>query len=301
MRITVWFYRRFGRRLSALFILPVVAYFFLTDGRGRRASRQYLGRVYALPAGRAALGRRPGLRESFRHYREFGLNVLDRLCFAVGDESLDVVFHGREHFGELIAARRGALLLGAHLGSFDALRALATQAGIVVHVLMFTRHAPRINALLRRLNPDVDVRVVDLAEASLDAVFRLRGCVERGEFVAILGDRVGAGERARVAHAPFLGAPAPFPQGPFILASALRCPVLLMVGLRRSRGRYDVFAEPLVERVVLPPAEHARRLDELVAAYARRLEWYCLQAPYQWFNFFDFWDDERLASGSAPA
>jgi predicted LPLAT superfamily acyltransferase len=291
--LTALFYRVFGRRLSAWFILPVVVYFFVTDRRGRRASRRYLERVYARPAGARALGHRPTTRDAFRHYYEFGLATIDRLRFTLGGRDVEVVLHGREHFAPLLAARRGAVLLGAHLGSFDALRVLAAREGITVNVLMTTRHAPRINAVLRRLNPDLDVRVIEPGGHAVDTAARLRACVERGEFVAILGDRVAESARARVVRAPFLGRPAAFPSGPFLLAGALGCPVLLMLGLRRTAAAYEVFTEPLADRVDLRRAERAERVADLARRYAARLEAYCVEAPYQWFNFFDFWDEER--------
>jgi predicted LPLAT superfamily acyltransferase len=79
MRLTAWVYRILGPRIAALFVLPIVTYFFLTDPRGRRASRRYLGRLEAAKRCRGALGRRPGLRHVFRHYREFAGTTLDRI------------------------------------------------------------------------------------------------------------------------------------------------------------------------------------------------------------------------------
>jgi predicted LPLAT superfamily acyltransferase len=302
MRITVWVYRRLGHRVSSWFITPIVAYFFATDWRGRRASRCYLERLYAAPGGAGALGHRPRALDSFRHYREFALTLLDRVAFALGkDDAYEVVVHGREHLEALMAGGRGAILVGAHIGNFDALRALARRRGAIVSAVMFTRHAVRINALLRELDPAGDVRVVYVDFAAPDAALRLRGCIERGEFVAILGDRVVPSRRARVVRVPFLGADAPFPQGPFLLAAALGCPVLLVVGLRRGERAYDVFAEPLAEDVPAAPRLRADRLPAIVARYANRLEAYCVRAPYQWFNFYDFWGNDTAPSSSPPA
>jgi predicted LPLAT superfamily acyltransferase len=293
MWVTAQVYRLFGPRLTRYFILPIVAYFFVTDRRGRRASRRYLQRLHAFPGGAAALGHVPADRDGFRHYHAFGLAILDRLRFAVdGGRDVDIVFHGRQHLAGLVERKRGAVLLGAHLGSFDALRALAARNGIGVDVVMLTRHAPRVNAILRTLNRDGAARVVEPVPTTADSLFRLRASVERGGFVAILGDRVGAAARARVVKVPYLGAPAAFPAGPFVLAHALGCPIVLMIALRRDDRTYEVFAEPLAEPVCLPRVERAEWLNEIVRRYAQRLETYCLAAPYQWFNFFDFWGDE---------
>ena len=169
MRFTVWVYRCCGRRVSGWLALAIVSYFFVTDARGRRASRRYLARLYAAPGGAAALGHPPGLRDCFRQYREFARCVLDRLAFALGEgDRFTVEVHGRDALVALHATGRGAVLLGAHLGNFDALRALARRDGVVVNVVMFTRHAERINGLLRRLDPSAEVRVLEMDPAVPD-------------------------------------------------------------------------------------------------------------------------------------
>jgi predicted LPLAT superfamily acyltransferase len=298
MRLTVLVYRLFGRRLAALFILPIVAYFFLTDRRGRRASRQYLDRVYAHPGGPAALGHRPGPWDSFRHYREFALVILDRLCLWLGrTDRFEIAFDGHEPLARLVREGRGAIVVGAHVGSFDSLRLLAERRGIRVSVVMFTRHATKINRIFSELDPASTVRVIHVDPGSTRTVFEIQERVQAGELVALLADRMAGAAQRDAVEVEFLGAPASFPAGPFLLAGALRCAVVLMVGLRTGHTRYEVFAETLAEQVSWPRAERTARLRELVAAYAARLEGYCLRAPYQWFNFFDFWGE---ADGGRP-
>jgi predicted LPLAT superfamily acyltransferase len=296
MRLTAWVYRFLGPRLAALLILPIVTYFFLTDPPGRRASRRYLDRLHAVPSGDRTLGHRPGVSDVFRHYREFAQTTLDRVGFWSGRAAdFEIHFDGAQHFAPLIEAKRGAILLGAHLGSFDALRALADRWSITVNIVMSTRHAPRINRVLQELSPKTRARVIEVDPTSSRSVFELKACLERGEFVAVLGDRIGAAPRTRAIEVDFLGHRAPFPPGPFVLASLLDCPVLLMVGLRIRSGAYRIIAEPLAERITLPRGERVARLHELVQAYAKRLEAYCLMTPFQWFNFYDFWGDEASA------
>ncbi len=293
LRITLGCYRLFGRGLSLVLVHAIVAYFFLTDhGGGRAASRAYLRRVAANPDGAAALGRRPGSWASFLHYRAFALSIFDRMELWFGRRGrFEFEFNGREHFDRLVTPQRGAIVVGSHLGSFDAMRALADHDRRVVNVLMYTRHAPRINALFRELSPDVEVRVIHADPDSIDSVLQIKACIERGELVAMLGDRVEPNDRQRSCEATLLGDPAPFPTAPYLLAGLLGCPLLFMVALRAGGGRYRVFAEVLSERVELPRRDREKMLCEWVAAYAARLEAHCVRTPYQWFNFFDFWQE----------
>jgi predicted LPLAT superfamily acyltransferase len=208
---------------------------------------------------------------------------------------------GREHLDRVAREGRGALVLGSHLGSFDALRMIATTSPIPVRVLMYTRHATRINALFDRLaatsgESAARLRVIPVSPDSFEHVLEARRAIARGEVVAILADRTPPAERSRASRVAFLGAPAPIPQGPFRLAAALGVPVLFMVALRTGDARYEIDVELLADRIELPRVGRAAALDALCQSYADRLAAHCRRAPYQWFNFFDFWSD---GSGAA--
>jgi predicted LPLAT superfamily acyltransferase len=294
-------HRLLGRRLCAYLIVPVVGYFFVTGRAARRASRDYLARLHRWCERHASdrgVAQAPGWRDSFRHFHEFALNIIDRISFFVGDtDEFEMVVHGREHLERLVGAGRGALVLSAHLGSFDALRLVADEGGVPLNVAMFLRNARMINAVFTRLNPSRPLRIIDLERAAPQSVFDIRACLQRGEFVGMLADRVGVGDAARISWVPFFGDRAAIPQGPFLLASALKCPVVLMIGLRVDHRRYEVFVEMLADEVASASEDRAAALDALTRRYASRLEHYCLRAPYQWFNFYEFWD----APATSPA
>jgi predicted LPLAT superfamily acyltransferase len=112
--------------------------------------------------------------------------------------------------------------------------------------------------------------------------------IERGEFIAIAGDRIPVSRNPSVAFARFLGAQAPFPAGPYILASLLRCPAYVMFALRGGRGS-AIYFEIFRDSICLPRQNRRDSLAALAADYAARLEQFCLSAPLQWFNFYDFW------------
>jgi len=297
IRFTAWCYRTFGRRLSLPLIHAIVTYFFLTDARRRRASLAYLRRVHADPRGRASLPRPPGMRECFRHYRSFGLAIVDRLAIWFGrDCDFEFTTHGIDYVDRLAGQGRGALLLGSHLGSFDALRLLARRAGSVVNVLMFTANAARINQVLREVAPELEAHVIQVDPSSVQSVFTIRERLRRGEHVAILADRIEVGDRDRALSIPLLGATVRLPQAPILLAGLLGCPLVSVVALREGPGRYEVFVEVLAERAVLPRGRREAAAAELLARYAGQLERHCLRRPYQWFNFYDYWGDEPAAA-----
>jgi len=296
IRFTAFCYRVLGRSLTLPLVYAIVTYFFLTDAPGRRASIAYLRRVAARTKQGELAGRRPGLRESYRHYRTFALAIVDRLAIWLGDgRGITYEKHGTEFFDRVDEENRGALILGAHLGSFDAMRSLAAQTNIIVNVVMFTDNAPRINRIFRELAPEMEQRMIAVDPSSVQSVFAIRERLRRGEHVAILADRIEAGDRDRKTAVTLLGGRVELPQAPVLLAGILGCPVYVVVALRRSAARYAVFVEPLVERVDLPRNDREAGVRAVVSRYAECLERYCLLAPYQWFNFFDYWGDAEPA------
>jgi predicted LPLAT superfamily acyltransferase len=270
---------RLGRPAMAPLVSAVALWYRLTDRQAVRASRDFLAR---------ALGRPPRWREVYRHIRCFTQVTLDRLYFLQGrHEAFTITSTGDGHLRSQRATGRGAILLGAHLGSFEAMRAGGASTGMPIHVLGHFANARMINALLERLDPAMAARVIHLGDDPVGVMARVRARLEAGDFVALLGDRTGLNER--VVRVPFLGAEAAFPAGPFLLAAVLGCPVYLVFGIYTGPRGYELHCEPLAERVVLPRAGRAAALQEHVRRYAERLEVHCRRAPFNWFNFHDFW------------
>ncbi len=286
------FYRTFGRRASVMLLKPIVSYFFVTGRTSRPASLDYLRTLWATPRGRIALGEPPNLRHVFRHLHAFAENLLDRMILWSGDEtSIRIDNVGHEHLAALVREGRGGILLSSHIGSFDMLRALSAESGIVLNVLMFTRHAVRINSFFERLQAGRNLRLIRFEPGTLDAAFEMRAAIERGEFVGILGDRVWPSERERTVRVSFLGRDASFPLGPFLLQGVLGCPMLYTSCIRTGPAHYTATTQVFAPGGIAARAERAKHAEELVQRYAAMLEDGCVEAPYQWFNFFEFWRD----------
>ncbi|MFT7570206.1 MAG: putative LPLAT superfamily acyltransferase [Paracoccaceae bacterium] len=288
LRIMLLTHRVFGRRGFGLLLYPVIGYFFVAGGAARRASLTFFSRVHSHRSD--AFEAPPGWRQSFRHFLSFGDALLDKLEAWSGKiNEDDIVYHNREIFDELQQSGRGGLLIASHLGNMEVCRALGELSlDLKLNVLVHTKHAANFNRLLRRVSPDSSVSLIQTTEVDPGTAIMLHDRVARGEFVIIVGDRTPVTLSGRTSWAPFLGHSAPFPQGPYILASLLECPVQLIFCLKRDR-RYHIVFEAFADAIRIPRRERNTALEEWTHRYVRRLEHYCSTDPYQWFNFFDFW------------
>lgn len=293
IRLMMKVYRLLGYRAFRLLLYPVIAYFWLTGQTQRRASARYLDRIRHTAAQRNLT--LPYPTGTFRHFMRFGESLLSKLASWQGDKTLtDAVLVNPEVCEAHIASGRGTLILASHLGDIESCRALgALNHRIIVNALVFTDNAERFNQVMKEINPQAVVNLIQVSRMGPDTAMLLQEKLDAGEWVAIVGDRTSAsshqrGEHARVIWSDFLGKPAAFPQGPFILAAALRAPVMLMFGIMQQR-QLHIYCENFADPLILPRAQRLPALQDAVDRYAARLEHYSLLAPHDWFNFYDFW------------
>ncbi|MGF6481685.1 glycosyltransferase family 2 protein [Paraburkholderia sp. JPY419] len=287
----------FGRRFTALWLHPVVAYFLVTGRAARAASGNYFAHLNAVAP--SAEMPRPGWLSAYRHMLAFAQSGFDKLAAWTGRvDDTDVTFDDPAAFEALIASGKGALVIGAHLGNLEMMRALAIRGDHAkVTAVVYTEHARRFNEVLAASNREFARHLLEVGDFGPETAVLMQQRIDAGELLVIVGDRVPAREAGRTTDAQFLGASAPFAQGPYVLAHALGCPVYLFFCLKERDG-YRMYFEPFAERIELPRRDRAQHLAAWAQRYALRLEHYCRKAPYQWFNFFDFWaSSERGANG----
>lgn len=277
LRLIVWVALRLGRSTARALLYPVCVYFLFFSPRPRRASRDYLGRV---------LGRKPGPADLFRHYYSFAACALDRV-FLLNDQinRFDIQVHGEEIVRDILRQGSGCILFGAHFGSFEVLRTIGRQEpDLRVSFVMYEENARKIGSVLNAINPRLAMDVIALGKP--DSLIEAQTRLDNGHFVGILADRVLNAEEQR--RRDFLGAPATFPLGPFRMAALLQRPVVLMFGVYRGGRRYDIFFErfPAGDDHTAGGREQA---DRAMTHYVERLESHCRMAPFNWFNFYDFW------------
>lgn len=264
-------------------LLWCVAWYFTWFGRVQRAAAlDYFKRI--------------GLPQTLRQVHALVWNFarvgLDRLLFLLGDiRGLTIQLHGHDELMRLTKEKRGALLLGAHLGSFEAMRTLAGRYQVPLLVLVDFANAKRVTAMLQALAGEtLNFRLLELNQEDPLGLLKVKEAIDRGEIVAMLGDR-RTDREGRDVIAPFLGGRAKFPVGPYVLAHVLQCPVYFVAGLFEAPSRYDIILAPLTERIELPRRGRNEAVEREAARFAKVLEDYTRRSPLNWFNFFPFWMD----------
>jgi predicted LPLAT superfamily acyltransferase len=297
MRLLVGVALGLGRKVARVVLVPITAYFMIRRGPERRASRAYLTRV---------LGRIPTWFEVARHFHTFAGVTLDRVYF-LGKRMwrFDMRLIGLEELHNAMDLGRGVLLIGAHVGSFDALRAASTQRpDVTVRVVLDAAHSPALSAILKQLNPQMAAGIIDPRKDGTTVALEIGAALNQGALVTMLADRGRPGNAT--ASVDFLGQPAEFPTAPWQIAAALHVPIVLCVGLYRGGNRYDLHFEMLTEQLQVDRKQRQQQLREVVQDFANRLAALLRVAPYNWFNFYDFWNDrtignDRPHAGGSPA
>jgi len=280
LRLIFWIAMHIGRGTARLLLYPVSFYFLISAQAARRVSYDYLRRVRG--------GRTPHWWGVFRHFHCFAATILDRVYLLRGEFAhFDVALHQEEIVHRQMQSGKGCILLGSHLGSFEVVRTLGvTQQDFPLKVLMDIAHNENITRFLDALNREIASTVIipDRPETLL----RVRESLDAGFLIGTLGDRVSS--NSKIVQCDFFETPAVFPAGPILLAAIMHCPVILFFGLYRGGNRYEIYFEQLAEEIILHRDRRAEDVQHWMQRYVDRLEHYTRLAPYNWFNFYPFWN-----------
>ncbi|MFY8352272.1 acyltransferase [Pseudoalteromonas sp. SSM20] len=293
MRILLGFYRLVGRKVLWLMLFPVVFYFYCTGKTQRKASIAFLNQVESYKGQPI----RAGFWQGLTHFCKFADSAFDKIDAWLGRISIDAItYQNHQEFTKLQQSKQGAIFIGSHLGNLEVCRALSQgRYAVTINVLVFTHHAVEFNKVLKQINNDAQVNLIQVTDMSPTLAILLKQKIEQGEVIVIVGDRTSSSVAGRVNYCNFLGKPAPFSQGPFILASLLECPVYYLFCLKTD-NQYQVIFEKVADKLKFNRKTRQQDLQTTIQHFSDRLGHFASEYPYQWFNFYDFWTDDKQVS-----
>jgi predicted LPLAT superfamily acyltransferase len=290
-RLLAGFARIFGRTASRVLLLPITFYFFFRRGPERRASRAYLERV---------TGRRASLWQIAKHIHCFAAVTLDR-AFLLSESfrRFDIRTYGLEELRKAWGRQQGVLVFGSHLGSFDALRTLGElRQDVKIRVVIDLEQNPALSRILNSFNTQLARSIINARQEGATTALAIKEALDDKALVTMLVERARPGNA--VIAADFLGSPAPFPSAPWQLAAVMKVPVVLCFGLYRGGNRYDLHFELFAHSLSIERRNREAALTDVVQRFADRLAHYVRSAPYNWFNFYDFWQPGKSATPPRP-
>ncbi|MCU7844756.1 MAG: lipid A biosynthesis acyltransferase [Candidatus Thiodiazotropha sp. (ex Monitilora ramsayi)] len=277
-----WIALHMGRGTARSLLYPITLYFLLTAGKQRRASREFLN---------MALNRPATPWDVTKHIHTFASTILDRV-FMMTDryDCFDLKINNHELIAEVLNQNRGCILLGSHLGSFEVLRITAVlRRELPLKILMYPQHNEMLVRILSELNPTLSDNIIPLGQT--DTLIRAQESAASGSIIGMLGDRVA--DSGKTVTCRFFDRPANFSQGPILLASLLKVPVFLFFGVYLGGNRYEIHIESFADQISLTRGSREQDIQYWTQRYAERLEHYARSAPYNWFNFYDYWDVQQ--------
>ncbi len=271
---------------------PVAIYYYCRRSLARRASAEYLQQMYQFNA--EAMAGPPRLRDGIRHFVHFVNAIIDKAAvWSKPPQMHDLTIQTPEVFDEVVNQPGGKLIIGSHFGNLEYCRGFSRrEEQLVLNVLVHDKHAARFARFMQKINPKTGFKLFQVTELDVTMILQLQAAIARGEIVVIAGDRIPVAQNVRTTSVDFLGRSADVPIGPYVLAATLGCPVYMLFAYRLNR-RLVVSFEKFSDRVIISRANREQALNDYARKFVRHLQHHCCLAPFEWFNFYPFWQTGR--------
>lgn len=266
-------------RSGYVFLDIVLPFFLLFNPKGFRATRRFF-------AERLGNTRREAFRNAYATHRLFGRVMFDRFrFFSKGPDDFSISVEGTDGIRERLQGDEGFLIAGSHVGSMEMAGYMLGLKDKPINAVVYGGETAALQHHRASVLNDHGVKMIPVSE-DLSHLFIIKAALDAGEAVSMPCDRLLGSSKS--VECVFMGAPARFPIGPFILAAQTGKEVVALFNVKEGTDSYKVFVRPVeVDREGLTSRQTAERLAR---RYAEELEKVVRAYPRQWFNFYDFWD-----------
>jgi len=307
IKFTLILFKYFPMIILRCLAFPVGFFYFIFSKNARKESKRFLFNVSEFIEDPRLVKK---CRSSFgplRHIISFALALLEKIQSWGGKFKLKAVNYQNDDIGELIGeleSGKGIFMIFSHLGNAEALRGLLNlgQTGVTRKVpftaIMNLKVSANFTNMLNELNPQSTMDIISVEEIGPATAVLLEERLAVGGVVLVAGDRtspIGSGNNIKL---PFLGKDASFSSGIFYMASIMNAPVYFIFGLRKKdlslKTEYNmhVHKSGISFKTEDKRKERAEKSVLLAKSFVDLTETYCKKHPFQWYNFFNFWQEE---------
>jgi predicted LPLAT superfamily acyltransferase len=291
LKITFWLFKILPGEILRIVAAIVALFYWAFSSKTRRESRKFLLRAGV---------KKPNV---FKHIFSFSIALVEKMEVWGGKVRRDKL-SARGDTADLVDRLRrgeGAILICSHLGNIELLRSFAhsgqTALGrevSLISIVDFDQTA-RFNRMIKEVNPSSMTRLISSNAITPATIVELQEQITSGGLAVIAGDRTSANSPDRAVCTPFLGKNARFPYGVFLLCALLEAPIYFIFALREKdicfRPSYFMIAHSHIVKSALTRKERQKQIEKMASGYAALLEIYAKNKPYQWYNFYDFWEE----------
>jgi predicted LPLAT superfamily acyltransferase len=299
LKLLVIFFRFLPLVFMRVIAFPVGFLYFLFSKTGRTESSRFLKKAAHFIEDPKLAKKCRSRFGPLRHIISFSLSFVEKIQSWGGKFSLNDIYFQDDDIGELnrgLEEGKGAFVLFSHLGNAMLLMKLLNQdtsRKIQITTILDMKVSAHFNRMLNELNPQSELDIISSDEVGAHTAVLLEERIAAGGLVLVTGDRTSMGGKNIMS--PFMGKPAPFPYGVFYLATLMNAPVYFLFGLRRKalsiKPKYNIHVRKSSLSFDCPRKERFKRCSLLVESFTALLEKYCKEQPFQWYNFFDFWQE----------
>ena len=262
---------------SAYFLLYFVAFYFLIFSyQGTKASFYYFHK-------RLGFSKTNSIWKVYKNYFVFGQTIIDKVTISAGIKNKFTFEHdGGEAIIDLLKEKKGGILISAHIGNFEIADYFFNEIDFDSQINLVTTDQEHraIKKYLESISLKNNLKYIIVNE-DLSHIFEINNALSNNELVCFTGDRYFEG--TKVLSENLLGKKANFPAGTFLLGSRLNVPVLFVYVMKETSKHYHLYTRKASFK--------KRDAQDLLKSYTQSVEWILKKYPYQWFNYFDFWND----------
>lgn len=281
-KIFVYILNHLGLK-PAYFVLRFVAFYYFLFAR--KSNKHIFFFYYHI----LKYNRRKAWFSIYKNYYLFGQTILDKVALLAGVKTNFTRNHeGAEVLDKIAATGKGGILISGHIGNWEIAGQLLNRLNTRFNILMYENEKENLKNYMDEVQVKKNVNIIAIKEGELGHMIELYNAFSKNELVVMHGDRFR--DHTKTIEASFLGQPAEFPAGPFIMAAKFGVPLTFVFAVKETSNHYHLFAsEPIQLKRARTEEQTNTAVDLLLQRYITEFEKIVKRYPEQWFNYYAFW------------